>query len=51
MKALANLENRLSADSGDLNYGQPGPYFQQSWVGLQGGLWAFDHGAAVQPAV
>lgn len=38
MKALVNLENRFSADSGDLNYGQPGPYFQQSWVGLQGGF-------------
>ena len=38
LKAIANLENRFSADSGEVHYGQPAPYFQQSWVGLQGGL-------------
>lgn len=29
--ALANLENRVNADSGSV----PSPFFQQSWVGLQ----------------
>lgn len=38
LKALVNLENRFSADSGEVHYGQPAPYFQQSWVGLQGGF-------------
>ncbi len=34
MKALVNLENRFTADDGTaLN-----PYFQQSWVALQGGF-------------
>ena len=37
-KALVNLENRFSADSGAVGYGLPTPYFQQSWVGLQGGF-------------
>lgn len=35
LKVLANLENRFSTDTGATNHGQPGPYFQQSWVGLQ----------------
>ena len=38
LKVLANLENRFSADSGEVHYGQPAPYFQQSWVGVQGGF-------------
>lgn len=38
LKAIANLENRFSADSGEIHYGKPAPYFQQSWVGLQGGF-------------
>lgn len=36
-KALVNLENRFGADTGTPNSGATGPYFQQSWVGLQGG--------------
>lgn len=36
-KALVNMENRFGADSGATNSGGTGPYFQQSWVGLQGG--------------
>ena len=39
LKVLANLENRFSADSGAINYGKPAPYlpyFQQSWVAVQG---------------
>lgn len=36
-KALANVENRFGADTGAPNSGATGPYFQQSWVGLQGG--------------
>lgn len=38
LKALVNLENRFSADTGVINYGAPAPYFQQSWVGMQGGF-------------
>jgi len=34
MKALVNLENRFTADNG----AAVNPYFQQSWVGLQGGF-------------
>ena len=34
MKALVNLENRFGADTGNT----ASPYFQQSWVGLQGGF-------------
>ena len=34
-KALVNLENRFGADTGAVNSGATGPYFQQSWVGLQ----------------
>ena len=34
LKVLANLENRFSTDTGATNQGNPGPYFQQSWVGL-----------------
>jgi len=34
MKALVNLENRFTADDGT----SVNPYFQQSWVGLQGGF-------------
>ncbi|SFD84365.1 porin [Paracidovorax konjaci] len=33
-KALVNLENRFGADTGT----PASPYFQQSWVGLQGGF-------------
>ena len=33
-KAIANLENRFGADTGTPTT----PYFQQSWVGLQGGF-------------
>ncbi len=36
LKAIANLENRFTADDGSLVSGQP--YFSQSWVGLQGGF-------------
>ena len=36
-KALVNMENRFGADTGAPNSGATGPYFQQSWVGLQGG--------------
>ncbi len=36
LKAIANLENRFTADDGSLVGGQP--YFSQSWVGLQGGF-------------
>lgn len=35
MKALVNLENRFLADSGTV---AAASYFQQSWVGLQGGF-------------
>lgn len=34
LKAMANLENRFLADSGT----PVTPYFQQSWVGVQGGF-------------
>lgn len=34
LKALVNLENRFTADNGNPTT----PYFQQSWVGLQGGF-------------
>jgi predicted porin len=34
LKALVNLENRFTADDGVATT----PYFQQSWVGLQGGF-------------
>ncbi|AVS87457.1 MULTISPECIES: porin [Paracidovorax] len=34
LKALVNLENRFGADTGT----PATPYFQQSWVGLQGGF-------------
>ena len=34
LKALASLENRLNADDGTVST----PFFQQSWVGLQGGF-------------
>ncbi|NMM80153.1 porin [Acidovorax sp. SRB_14] len=34
LKALVNLENRFGADTGAATT----PYFQQSWVGLQGGF-------------
>lgn len=38
-KAIANLENRFTTDNGATAGGYPnGSYFQQSWVGLQGGL-------------
>ena len=33
LKAIANLEHRLQADTGAAS---AGPFFQQSWVGLQG---------------
>ena len=36
LKAIANLENRFTADDGSLVSGQP--YFSQSWLGLQGGF-------------
>ena len=37
-KALVNMENRFGADTGEVNSGgSSAPYFQQSWVGLQGG--------------
>lgn len=36
-RALVNVENRFGADTGAPNSGATGPYFQQSWVGLQGG--------------
>ena len=36
LKAIANLENRFTADDGSLVTGQP--YFSQSWLGLQGGF-------------
>ena len=36
LKALANLENRFTTDTGSTAGGYPnGSYFQQSWVGLQ----------------
>ncbi|EER61172.1 porin Gram-negative type [Acidovorax delafieldii 2AN] len=39
LKALVNLENRFTADNGATAGGYPnGSYFQQSWVGLQGGF-------------
>ena len=34
LKAIANLENRLNADDGTVST----PFFQQSWVGVQGGF-------------
>lgn len=34
LRAIANLENRLNADDGTVTT----PFFQQSWVGLQGGF-------------
>ena len=34
LKAIANFENRLNTDDGSVTT----PFFQQSWVGLQGGL-------------
>ena len=34
LKAIANFENRLNTDDGTVTT----PFFQQSWVGLQGGL-------------
>ena len=34
LKAIASLENRLNADDGTVST----PFFQQSWVGLQGGF-------------
>ena len=36
LKAIANLENRFTADDGSLVAGPP--YFSQSWLGLQGGF-------------
>ena len=36
LKAIANLENRFEADSG--TPAAKVPYFQQSWLGLQGGF-------------
>ncbi len=39
LKAIANLENRFTTDDGATAGGYPkGSYFQQSWVGLQGGF-------------
>lgn len=35
LAAIANLENRFGADTGENNSGATGPYFQQSWVGLR----------------
>ena len=34
LKAIANLENRVNIDDGSVST----PFFQQSWVGLQGGF-------------
>src|SRR5690606_12143900 len=34
LKAIANLENRVNLDDGTVST----PFFQQSWVGLQGGF-------------
>ncbi|OUM02456.1 porin [Variovorax sp. JS1663] len=36
LKAIANLDRRFQADTG---VGDPGPDFQQSWVGLQSASW------------
>lgn len=38
LKALVNLENRFLADTGTTPVAAGQPFFQQSWVGLQGGL-------------
>jgi len=45
LKALANLEHRVNLDTGAQQYptaasvaGPAGPFWQQSWVGLQGGF-------------
>jgi len=39
LKALVNLENRFTTDNGATAGGYPNnSYFQQSWVGLQGGF-------------
>lgn len=37
LSAVANLENRIDADTGDTNTGRP--FFQQSWLGLRSTSW------------